>query len=107
MAQWQCRVGHRYSPDSLADAQAQGVEAALWAAVRVLQDREALLTRMASQAQDRGQVRSARGFAARARAAGEQAEAVREALGQAAATTLRSIEDVDVGSKDEDEETAA
>src|SRR5205823_12924035 len=47
MTQWGCRVGHRYSPDSLADAQAEGVEAALWAAVRALEDRELLLRRMA------------------------------------------------------------
>jgi hypothetical protein len=29
--QWRCHVGHRYSPESLADAQAAAVEAAMWA----------------------------------------------------------------------------
>jgi two-component system CheB/CheR fusion protein len=37
--QWECRVGHRYSPESLADAQAGDVEAALWAGIRALEDR--------------------------------------------------------------------
>ena len=45
--QWECRVGHRYSPDALIDAQADNVEGALSAAVRVLADRAALLGRMA------------------------------------------------------------
>ena len=49
LTQWRCRVGHRYSPESLADAQAEDVEAALWAAVRALEDRQALLERMAAQ----------------------------------------------------------
>ena len=30
--QWQCKVGHRYSPETLIDAQAEDVEGALWAA---------------------------------------------------------------------------
>ncbi len=92
VTQWECRVGHRYSPESLADAQAEDVEAALWAAVRALEDRHALLLRMAGQAGDQGQNRSARGFRDRADAAGEHARAVRRVLGGAAATALRSAE---------------
>jgi two-component system chemotaxis response regulator CheB len=102
MTQWECRVGHRYSPDSLADAQAEGVEAALWAAVRALEDREMLLARMADQATARGQTRSARSFRHRAEAAGEHAKQVRAALGRAAATTLRTIEGEDSDPADEE-----
>jgi two-component system chemotaxis response regulator CheB len=105
MTQWGCRVGHRFSPDSLADAQAEDVEAALWAAVRALQDREMLLGRMASQAEARGQKRSARAFAQRARAAGDHAKLVRDALSRAAATTLRTVEGVE--GEIDDEESAA
>lgn len=107
MTQWECRVGHRYSPDSLADAQAQGVEAALWAAIRALEDRELLLTRMADQAQSRGQPRSSRSFRRRADAAAEQAQQVRRALTDAAATTLRTIEHDDADGSSEEEESAA
>jgi two-component system chemotaxis response regulator CheB len=106
MTQWECRVGHRYSPDSLADAQAQGVEAALWAAVRALEDRQVLLARMADQAEARGQPRSARSFRRRADAAAEHADHVRVALMRAAATTLRTIEHDDSVSAGEEESAA-
>jgi two-component system, chemotaxis family, protein-glutamate methylesterase/glutaminase len=93
--QWECRVGHRYSPDTLIDAQAGDVEGALWAAIRALADRGALLQRMAQQAEKRGQARSARRFHRQAQAASEQAEIVRQALARAAGTTLRRVIDTD------------
>jgi two-component system, chemotaxis family, protein-glutamate methylesterase/glutaminase len=102
--QWRCRVGHRYSPESLADAQAQDVEAALWAAARVLEDRVGLLSRMADRAEARGERRSARSFRGRAESAGSHAELVRDALSQAASTTLLGLEAEEAG---QDEETAA
>ena len=103
VTQWECRVGHRYSPDTLADAQAQGVEAALWAAVRALEDRKLLLSRLADQARARDRPRSADAFHRRAEAALRHAQQVRAALGHAAATTLRTIEHAGAS----DEETAA
>ena len=48
--QWECGVGHRYSPDTLVNLQADDVEGAPWAAIRVLADRSALLGRTARQA---------------------------------------------------------
>ena len=93
--QWECRVGHRYSPDTLLDAQADSVEAALWAAVRALDDRAILLSRMSRQAEKRGQTRSARRFRHQSEAADEQAQIVRQALTGAARTTLRRVEDDD------------
>jgi two-component system chemotaxis response regulator CheB len=106
ITQWECRVGHRYSPDSLANAQAEDVEAALWAAVRVLEDRQALLNRMADQAEARDQPRSARAFRHRATSAGEHAQLVRRALGEAAATTLRSIRHLDADEVADEEDAA-
>lgn len=104
LTQWRCRVGHRYSPASLADAQAEGVEATLWAAVRALEDRHALLERMAVQLEERDMLRSARSLERRAKEAGEQAEAVREAVSRAAETTLRKIADDDEIDPHESEE---
>jgi two-component system chemotaxis response regulator CheB len=95
--QWSCRVGHRYSPESLADAQAQGVEAAMWAAERALEDRRSLLDRIATQLEGRGHWRSARSFRRRAVEAADQAVAVRHALKAAAALSLRPIADDDDG----------
>lgn len=91
--QWRCRVGHRYSPESLADAQAASVESALWAAVRALDDRASLLLRLATQLERRGGARSADAFRQRAEEAHTQADAVRAALRTATATTLRNLGD--------------
>lgn len=97
VTQWRCRVGHRYSPESLADAQSQGVEAALWAAVRALDDRQALLLRLADDLSRRGHAHSASTIRHRALEAGRHANVVRAALADTAATTLRRVEDSDVG----------
>jgi two-component system, chemotaxis family, protein-glutamate methylesterase/glutaminase len=95
MPQWECHVGHRYSPTSLADAQGDRVEMALWTAVRMLRDRSALLQRMADQSEARRQPRSADRFRRQAEDASRQAELVREALAHAAAGTLSEIADSD------------
>jgi two-component system, chemotaxis family, protein-glutamate methylesterase/glutaminase len=95
MTQWECRVGHRYSPETLVDAQAGGVEAALWTAIRALSDRSRLLHRMADRAQGPGQARTARSFRRRGEAAEDQAELVRSALTQAAERALRKVVDED------------
>ncbi len=89
--QWACRVGHRYSAQSLADAQAEDVEAALWAAIRALEDRVRLLRRMSERAEAQGQSRSSRSFRRRAEGASRQARVMREALTSAAATSLRPL----------------
>jgi two-component system chemotaxis response regulator CheB len=104
--QWQCRVGHRYSPDTLIDLQADDVEGALWAAIRVLSDRAVLLKRMAEQAEERGQMRAARRFRRQSDAASEQAEIVRQALAGAAGTTLRRVSDTDDEGPDREEGAA-
>jgi two-component system chemotaxis response regulator CheB len=93
MLQWQCHVGHRYSPRSLADAQGDRVEQAMWTAVRMLRDRSALLSRMADHADARGQPRSARRFRRQAEDAADQAELVLQALNQAATNTLQTVAD--------------
>lgn len=92
MLQWHCHVGHRFSPRSLVDAQGDGVEMALWAAVRMLRDRAALFMRMAEYADNREQARSARRFRSHAHDAGDQADLVLDALNQAAASTLGDTE---------------
>jgi two-component system, chemotaxis family, protein-glutamate methylesterase/glutaminase len=92
MWQWHCQVGHRYSPEGLADAQAETTEAAIWAAIRALLDRAALHQRMAKQAESRSQPRLVGNFRRRARDAHEQAEAIRTALRRASASTLRALD---------------
>jgi two-component system chemotaxis response regulator CheB len=94
--QWRCQVGHRYSQESLADAQAASVEAALWSAIRALRGRSDVLDRLASRCDSRGQPRSARSFRTKARDAREQADLVRVALNGAATTSLQSLSEGDV-----------
>ena len=93
--QWHCHVGHRFSPESLADAQAEAVEAALWAAVRSLEERAALMERMAERCDVRTHSRSARGFRGKAHDARRQADVVRRAIDQAAASSLRHLTELD------------
>ena len=93
MQVWACRVGHRYSVDGFADAQASSIESGLWAAIRALEDRVRLLDRMANGAESRGQTRSARSFRTRARAAEGQAGLVRQALTSATALSLSRPDD--------------
>jgi two-component system chemotaxis response regulator CheB len=88
-------VGHRYSPRSLADAQADRVEQALWTAVRMLRDRSALLYRMADHAEIRQQPRSARRFRNQGKDASDKANVVLAALREAAGNTLQTLPDSD------------
>jgi two-component system chemotaxis response regulator CheB len=54
-----CHVGHAYGLESFSDAQTEQTEAALWEAVRALEERRALLTRMADSAEHGNRMLSA------------------------------------------------
>lgn len=97
LAEWRCRVGHRYSAHALADAQSRDVEAALWTAVRALEDRRLLLERMAAQLEQRGHRNAGASFRRRAQQAGEEARAVRAVLASAAASALHDLDGEEAG----------
>ena len=80
LARFECSVGHVFSIESLSSAQADALEAALWAAVRSLEDRAALLQRLASRARSNQQDRSADTFGRQAADALERAATIREAV---------------------------
>jgi len=52
LARFRCRVGHAYSEEAMAEAQGNTVEAALWAALKVLEERSELLQRIADRMPD-------------------------------------------------------
>ena len=87
-----CSVGHVYSIDSLAAAQAEDIESALWAAVRTLEDRVALLGRIAARAAGSEHHRSARAFEAQARELAERARIIRSAIEQVSADRSAAAE---------------
>ncbi len=63
---FRCRVGHAWSPHSLAAQQTFAVEGALWMALRALEEKAALADRMSAGARDRGHTITAQSFAAQA-----------------------------------------
>ena len=75
-----CSVGHAYSLESLVDGQARQVEHALWAAVRILEDRAVLLRRMVRYSHESGRESASTHFGQRAGELTAQAELIRTAL---------------------------
>jgi two-component system chemotaxis response regulator CheB len=81
---FRCRVGHAWTGEALALGQGDGVETALWTALRTLEERVALLNELAAHAETHGQSRSARRHADRAAEAAVDAAAVRALLDRGA-----------------------
>lgn len=75
-----CRVGHNYSPETLYSTQDAKLEAALWAAVRSLEESASLARRLGLNARARGAMRTAERFDERERDAAERADLVRAAI---------------------------
>jgi two-component system, chemotaxis family, protein-glutamate methylesterase/glutaminase len=81
---YRCRTGHAYSSDSLLASQSNVVEAAMWSAVRAVEERAAMTRRMARRFRERGRRVSAERFERQANAAVEQAVQIRRALNELA-----------------------
>jgi two-component system chemotaxis response regulator CheB len=77
---FQCRVGHRWNIDSLLEEQGSAVEAALWTALRALEDRLALSRHLADSAATAGREHSARRYLSDASELARSAEVLRELL---------------------------
>jgi two-component system, chemotaxis family, protein-glutamate methylesterase/glutaminase len=73
---YRCRVGHAYSPEAIVRAQEASVERAMWTALRALEERVALLDRLAEQAERRGHDGIAVVFRDRSRAVGQDAATI-------------------------------
>lgn len=78
---YDCLVGHRWSPQSLFEEQSASVERALWLAVRSLEERGRLVSRLADASRQRGHPLSAVQFDKAAAEARQAAEAIREVAG--------------------------
>jgi two-component system chemotaxis response regulator CheB len=96
ISHFRCRTGHEYSFESLLANQSTHVEAALWSALRALQEKAAMTRRMAARSRDRGHRMSAERFERKANAAVEEAVLLR--------SLLHRVPDLDAGVGEELEE---
>jgi two-component system chemotaxis response regulator CheB len=80
MRRYRCRFGHAWSPESLLTQQSEALEAALWIALRTLEERAALARRLAEPARRRGHSITATRFEEQATEAQQAARLVRNLL---------------------------
>lgn len=80
MLRFRCHVGHAYSAESLNDGQSQMLEAALWSAVRALEERMMLSQRIVERARKANHTRAVKVFEQRAQEAEAHSSAIRELL---------------------------
>ncbi|HJQ70507.1 MAG TPA: chemotaxis protein CheB [Blastocatellia bacterium] len=80
LLRFRCRVGHAYSAETLLAEQSDAVEAAMWAALRALEENVALMSRLADRMRRRGHEKTAERFEAQARDADNRAEVLRQTL---------------------------
>jgi two-component system chemotaxis response regulator CheB len=88
VAEYACRIGHRYSADTFAAVQGERVESALWTALRTLEERAALYRRMAERHRMSGNTRTAERFSLRAESAVQHAFVLREVVEQFASDSV-------------------
>ena len=90
LVRYRCHVGHAYTADSIVVAQASVVEAALWTAVRALEERAELSRRLAGRSRNRGLDRLAKRYEAAVQKAELGSNAIRHLLlsGTAEAATV-------------------
>jgi two-component system, chemotaxis family, protein-glutamate methylesterase/glutaminase len=87
-----CRVGHAWTMTSLAAEQTLGVDAALWTALRSLEERAALASTMAERLRRRSSNR-AETYLARQAESLEAAKVIRELILSMSAATVAEVED--------------
>jgi two-component system chemotaxis response regulator CheB len=80
LPRFRCRTGHQYSLDTLLSAQSESIEVALWSAIRALEERSAMLRRVAQRLSTRGSSSSAFRYARQADQGIQHALALRHAL---------------------------
>ena len=86
---FRCEVGHAHSAASLAESQTEIVEAAMWAALRALEDKVALSRRRATIARSNGLAVLAEQFAVEEQAAQQHAAELRSLLRLSGRTGIR------------------
>jgi two-component system chemotaxis response regulator CheB len=94
MVRYRCRVGHAFSPDSLAAEQTRSIDEALWTAFRALEERAGLARRMAARMRERGFPAIAQRHDEQVREAEHHAQVLREVLMQGTAQPVEEEEKI-------------
>ncbi len=93
---FRCHTGHIYSVESVVGAQSQAIEAALWTAVRALEERVMLLRRLASRSREHGHGVVADKFERRAASAEHHSLVIRSSLLEHPASEQVEANDEDI-----------
>jgi two-component system chemotaxis response regulator CheB len=109
--QYLCRLGHRYSPNTLSATQDEVVEDALWTALRSLEESASLSARVRDRAAGRGDDGMAARFDARRAAAEGRASRIRNVLRgglhrESATQNGESSGDADAGAEADSDQAA-
>jgi two-component system, chemotaxis family, protein-glutamate methylesterase/glutaminase len=80
MVRFRCRVGHAYNEEALLEAQTEGIERAMWAALRALEEATAQANSMTERMRNRGHDSIARRLSEKAREHETRARIIRHAL---------------------------
>ncbi|HYA99807.1 MAG TPA: chemotaxis protein CheB [Ktedonobacteraceae bacterium] len=80
LLRFRCRVGHAFSVDSVMAGQTEGIEGALWTALKNLEESASFSRRLAHDAHDGGKALMAKRFGERAQEAESNAAVIRQVL---------------------------
>jgi two-component system chemotaxis response regulator CheB len=78
--QYRCRIGHAFTGDTLFSEQRSSIEAALWTALRALEESAEMASRLGRRARERGNARAVQSFALSATTYEQRARVVRDLL---------------------------
>jgi two-component system, chemotaxis family, protein-glutamate methylesterase/glutaminase len=90
---FECRVGHSFSPESMAESNDEDVERALWAALRTLEESASLDQRLADLAAERNRSSAHELYSSKAKERKKHAQTLRDLLMGGASKRLAPIEE--------------
>ena len=96
LTRYRCRTGHVYSPITLLDTKSTELEAALYAALRALEEEATVAGRLAVRSRDSGATSAARRFEMRQGDAAQRADLIRQAIHSMGETAMEPAEETPV-----------